>query len=435
MLTITFLAQPHKSSHQNAGSDEIIVTGLSGVLADDQHVLDAEVDTLIATHASDADAHGPGVAGVDDLTDADTTTDSPALNEVLKWDGNNWVPGTAGDTDEFSFAVTEFSDGLLTTAEIGSGTWQEIGAITFTATYDNGPPASASIAISANGAWESDSGWTSDTLTMTSPYAEKATGEVTNYPGDKDKTITFTLSADGEDDTQTVTFRNQIRWGESAVGTGWSSAQIVALAGSALSNDHTRNSMSITGVGANDYLVFACPASYSNLSSANFTYDGFIVNMESAETIEVTNDSGFVEDYEVYRSTEKNLGDHTLRSDQATAQNYIYHGGASKTDTYTEADIEGLDESQITNDNTQVWAELSLGAEYVLFAQPDRLATPSFWDNGTGFAADMSGLGGTQPDPDYETVSVTNTNGFTEDYKVWRSSNLLGPGNFTLETK
>ena len=33
----------HKASHQNTGGDEISVTGLSGLLADDQHVLDAEV--------------------------------------------------------------------------------------------------------------------------------------------------------------------------------------------------------------------------------------------------------------------------------------------------------------------------------------------------------------------------------------------------------
>lgn len=33
----------HKTSHQDGGDDEISVTGLSGLLADDQHVLDTEV--------------------------------------------------------------------------------------------------------------------------------------------------------------------------------------------------------------------------------------------------------------------------------------------------------------------------------------------------------------------------------------------------------
>jgi len=33
----------HADHHENTGADEILVTGLSGLLADDQHVLDAEV--------------------------------------------------------------------------------------------------------------------------------------------------------------------------------------------------------------------------------------------------------------------------------------------------------------------------------------------------------------------------------------------------------
>lgn len=37
----------HAASHQNGGGDEISVTGLSGVLADDQHVIDSEVDARI----------------------------------------------------------------------------------------------------------------------------------------------------------------------------------------------------------------------------------------------------------------------------------------------------------------------------------------------------------------------------------------------------
>ena len=35
---------------------------------------------------------GGGASAMDDLTDADTTTTPPALNDVLTWDGSNWVP-------------------------------------------------------------------------------------------------------------------------------------------------------------------------------------------------------------------------------------------------------------------------------------------------------------------------------------------------------
>lgn len=38
-----YAALAHKTRHENAGADKINVTGLSGLLADDQHVLDSEV--------------------------------------------------------------------------------------------------------------------------------------------------------------------------------------------------------------------------------------------------------------------------------------------------------------------------------------------------------------------------------------------------------
>lgn len=52
-------ALPHGSTHENAGDDEISVTGLSGLLTDDQHVLDTEVQAI----------------KIDDLTAGDDNTD------------------------------------------------------------------------------------------------------------------------------------------------------------------------------------------------------------------------------------------------------------------------------------------------------------------------------------------------------------------------
>jgi hypothetical protein len=48
----------------------------------------------------------------------------------------------------------------------------------------------------------------------------------------------------------------------------------------------------------------------------------------------------------------------------------------------------------------------------MLFAFPKRLGTVTFW---------VGGFQGGFEDP--ETVSVTNANGWTEDYYVWRSTN------------
>jgi len=47
--------EAHKTSHQNDGSDEISVAGLSGLLADDQHVLDTEVLAVAAAKGANTD--------------------------------------------------------------------------------------------------------------------------------------------------------------------------------------------------------------------------------------------------------------------------------------------------------------------------------------------------------------------------------------------
>jgi len=52
----------HASNHENGGSDEISVAGLSGLLADDQHVLDSEV-TAVAIPKSTFTADGEIIVG------------------------------------------------------------------------------------------------------------------------------------------------------------------------------------------------------------------------------------------------------------------------------------------------------------------------------------------------------------------------------------
>lgn len=369
------------------------------------------------------------IASIDEATDVDTTTDAPARDEVLKWNGTNWVPAAYDAT--FVFTIATFADDQTNTQEIGSGTWKAIGAINFTMTYNNGPPTSGFISIGGTGGVT----WSGGNIVLSTPFTSQASVDATSYPASKDTTVVFTLNvtsgSDNDTDTQTVTFYNQIRWGKSSTSTGWSSAQIVALAGSTLSNDHTRSGMTISSVGASDYLIFACPASYSNLSSLNFSYNGLCISMQAAETISVTNASGFTENYEVYRSTSQNLGDHTLRSDESNAANYIYYGGSTVATGFTEGNVEGLTDlnSTISTDTTQTFNEVTLGAsEYFVFAYPSRYTDPTNWfDNTTGFGLDLYG---SSP----ETVSITNANGYTENYDVWRSLNILGPGPFTLRT-
>lgn len=86
--------QAHTASHQNGGGDEVSVTGLSGLLADDQHVLDTEVQAIKLD-----DFTAP-----DDNTDLDFSTSVHGLvpkgtdvGDFLKDDGTWSTPAGAGD--------------------------------------------------------------------------------------------------------------------------------------------------------------------------------------------------------------------------------------------------------------------------------------------------------------------------------------------------
>lgn len=382
----------------------------------DGHVLTSQADGTVAWE----EASGGGASAIDDLSDVDTTTDSPETNEVLKFNGSTWVPAAYDAT--FYFSIASFTDNEASTQLIGDGVWESSGNITFDQTYTNGPPTAAEIILSSNGGVS----WASN-LTVTTPFLTVDSAEDTDYPSAKDKYITFTLDADktAENDTSacTVYFRNYIYWGESTTGSSFSEAHVEALSGNAISSDQTR-SVSIDA-GASEYLVFAFPSSYTNLHDDGFRFDSITCEFNAYETVEITNSAGYTEDYKVYASALTNLGNHTLiTSTSATLIDPLYYGKTSKTDTYLEADVEGLATSEITNDNTQVWDAVTTGeGEYMLFAFPLRLGTPSFWVGGFE--------GGFE---DSETVSVTNVNGYTEDYYVWRSTNS-NLGETEVETK
>ena len=42
---------------------------------------------------------GAGPQYIDDLLDVDTSTNPPAVDQILVWDGTNWVPGEGGSSD------------------------------------------------------------------------------------------------------------------------------------------------------------------------------------------------------------------------------------------------------------------------------------------------------------------------------------------------
>lgn len=365
-------------------------------------------------------------------TDYDTewVNDTPNTNDVPKWNGSDWVFVPEGT--DLNFSIATFSDGISDTSQlIGSGTWKAIGAVSFTATYNNGPPTAADVSLSGAG-----SAWSGD-LDMGSPYTGPTTNtEAVTYPSSRTGTIVFTLTTTPADTaTDSVSFANTMRYGNSTLTQGnQTEASIEALTEVSGPNESRSQTISNIPTTAN-YLVFAYADALSDVQQVrmnNVTASFNATRTTVAPTVQtgitnVANSAGFSETFAAITSTDTGLANGTndfqlLTS--STAQNYLYYGVTTKEDTYLESDVEGLANSEATNDNTQVWDSVTAGAsEYLLFAFPTRLGTVTFW---------VGGFEGGFESP--ETVSVTNSGGFKEDYYVWRSTNL-NLGATVVETK
>ncbi len=367
-----------------------------------------------------------GISEINMLEDVDTQTTTPTRDQVLKWNGTNWVPAAYNAT--FVFSITSFSDGESTTQLIGVGEWKAISAITFTAAYDNGPPDSSWVSVGYN---TTDYDLSGAISTMgTTPYETGTNSVAISYPSTRDQYIRFNLSSQAGSDTDTsaetaIYFRNYIYYGITTEASGWDTSDIVALTTSGPTSTYASSYSINAGVG--QYLIFAHPSAYTSLHASGMLFNSVICPFEDVATVSVTNSAGYTENYKVYRSTNTNLGNSTLTTSTSNTKiNKIYYGGSTVASSYSEANVEGLDQGTVTNDQTQTWTAITLDAgEYFIFAMPARLTEPTFYDNDTGFEAAFN-----TP----ETVSVTNVNGQTENYSVYRSENILGPGSFTLRT-
>lgn len=372
---------------------------------------------------------GSAVANLDDLLDV--TVPTPTTNHVLKWNGTEWV--SAAYDYNFTFSVASFSDDQASPQLVGNAAslWKAIGAVNWTASYNNGTPDPTPHVVV--------SGYADSNLTGPN-YTSGQNGVAYNYPS-PDSTVTFTLHTNkgavtDNSWTVTVTFNNYLRYGKTTTTSGWSSAEIMALVQSAISSGYTTvpGSGSVNA-GASEYLLYAHPSRYTTLSDAGFRYGGVTCPFELAATISVTNDvSGtpLTENYKVYRSTNANLGQQTLlvsTTDQTI--NPIYWGLSPVDSGFTENDIKTLTggSSTISNTKTRTFSLNAGAGERYIYALPRRINTDTadpveIWVNGV----DQTG-GFTM-----EIVSVTNVNGYTENYDVYYSNNeALGAAS--VETK
>ena len=384
--------------------------------------IDIRIDSLF-NFSSNADELflSSGVSEINELVDVDTKSTSPTRDQVLKWNGTNWVPAAYNAT--FVFTIASFSDGESTTQLIGTGVWKAQDSMSCTATYTNGPPSTTWITHAYNGTNYSKSGTCG---VMAGPNYTNGTNnaKVISYPAAKDYYVRFRLSAQAGTDTDTetetaVTFRNYIYYGKLTKNKSISESDIETLTGTLTNTGAGTYSIN---AGAGEYLVLSYPATYTSIPSGSvyendggtgFLFNGISCAFSGHAYVSVTNSAGYTENYKVYASNIPNLGNHSLVTTTSVASiNYIYYGVTTTLSGYTEADIEGLGTSVVSNTKGRTFTPTVGVGEYVLYALPVRLGTVTFSVNGF--------TGGFQSP---ETVAVTNVNGWTENYYVYRSTN------------
>ena len=84
-------------------------------------------------------AKSTGSFGLLEISGTDINPTGVTRDQVLKFNGTNFVPAAFDAT--FVFTIADFDMNDSTSPQlIGSGSWKAAGALQFTASYNNGPP-------------------------------------------------------------------------------------------------------------------------------------------------------------------------------------------------------------------------------------------------------------------------------------------------------
>lgn len=237
---------------------------------------------------------GGGATSLHDLTDVDDSAKQSGY--ALLYNGTQWVAAAQGTS--FSFSITSFSDGFSSAQEIGaSGVWKAIGAISFSASYSNGPATAGAVSFA---------GWGSS-LNLTNSFQGPTTNaEAVNYPT-VSGTVVFSLNASNASGSGsssiTHTFVNRRYWGVSTKSSGFNASDVSGLANNELVDSRAKSFTVSPGSG--EYIIYSYP---TRLGTATFTAGGFEGGFNPPETVSITNASGYVENYYVYSSINSNLG-------------------------------------------------------------------------------------------------------------------------------
>ena len=399
-----------------------------------------------------------GSFGMVEISGMDIDPTGVSRDQVLKFNGTNFVPAAYNDT--FEFSISDFDMNDSGTELIGSGSWKAVGALTFTAAYNNGPPdgynGSAEGAPQIRGYVNNSISSSYDMYPLSSSFTTGTNPMIIRYPSTSGHTIKFRLYASAGSDTdndytdQTMTFRNQFVYGDLSKNNGFNQADIRTLAADNTVTTHDTTRTITVSVGGSNYLCFAHRTGDTNVAQVQCGSGTNILTVAMdrtdattitplKETVSYLNTLGFTENFYVYASKLANVDAHsttftTLTSTQK--KNYFIWGYDSQASSYDESfletsgDWDSYNQNSSYDDGTVTGQTLSVGSftsKYVIIAFPDRYGDNEsqfqFKDNSTSLPFDVT----KQSD-----VTVTNAVGFQETYHVWRSTNLLTMSNLTV---
>ena len=391
--------------------------------------------------------------GLLNLSGIEINPDGVQRDQVLKFNGTNFVPAAPDAT--FEFTIADFDMNITTTPQLlGTGSWKNVGEITFTATYNNGPPdgfnGSSEGAPKIQGFVDGSVSSSYDMFPLSSSFSTGTNPMAIDFPPNSSDDIRFKLFASAGTDTdedftdQRIFFFNHFVFGDLNKSGSFTQDDIATLASenAVISNDTTRT-LSVS-IGASNHLNFAHRTGDTNVAQVycgnnpnrltvamDFTDPTTITPRK--ETVSYLNPAGKTENFFVYSSKEQNIDAHSstfITTTSTQKRNYIYWGTGSSW-TNNEASVESLTNKSTTYDDGSITGNtLSVGtftSQFVILAIPNRYGDNDseyqLKDNSTNlpFAFDQQ-----------SDVTITNAGGFQEDYSVYRSTNQLTMTNATV---
>ena len=105
-----------------------------------------------------------------------------------------------------------------------------------------------------------------------------------------------------------------------------------------------------------------------------------------------------------------------------TSRMRLIVGTSSTSSNASLTSIDGFSTTSLTGTRASTITVTASGSDYIYYAYPNRLGTASFTDTATGLNVGVVDLG---------VNSVDNSNGYTENYRFFRT-NQAGLGTLTI---